>query len=190
MSGWLQIPNQIQQILTELKQIQATQQTMQGGLSNVITAINKLSGQIQADQAQTNATLARIVALLMPHDKFRILIGGKAMPIAVVHDADHETVSIQPLLPNGNPDPAGLAAGVVVTWATVTDPSSTPPSFSLTPNPDNQTAILKQLGQDVSGCVISATADLGAGPETEQATFNIVKQADTFVIEFGSETAN
>lgn len=174
-----------------MTQILANQQGIAGELTSVVAAINALTAAIKAGDAAEITRLDKIIALLTPPLHFRILIGGKpAMALNIVHDADHETLSIQPMKPDGTPDT--LPASVVVTWAVVTDPSATPPSFSLTPNPDNQTAVLKQLGQAVSGCVISATATLpnAAGPETETAMFNIVATADTFSIVFGPETTN
>lgn len=157
-------------------------------LTAIAVAINNLTTAV----AGTNARLDKIIALLTPRTTFGILIGGKpAMALNIVHDADHETLSIQPHDANGNP--VALDPSVVVTWASVTDPSTTPPSFSLTPNADNQTAVLKQLGQVVAGCVISATATLPGetAPETEQATFNIIAAgASSFAIVFGAEAPN
>lgn len=151
--------------------------------------IAQIAGALQAISAQ----LGQLIKLLTPPNTFRILIGGKpAMAINIVHDADHETLSIQEVDSAGQP--AGpLDPSVVVTWAIVTDPNAPNASVTLTPNADNQTCQMTQNGMLATGVVISATAQLPgqSAPETEQATFNVVAGPGTsFVIEVGSESAN
>lgn len=177
----------------------------------IIDAINRLTavvsvfatqvhgdlGTIHTDLGNIEAQLAQLVTLMTPPPvatKLQMLIGGqKIMGIAIVHDADHETLSVLPTDDAGQPT-GPLDPTIVVTWAIVTDPSATPPSVSLTPNTtDHQTAVLMQLGQLVTGVVISASATLppATTATTVTETFNVVAgPASTFAIEVSAETHN